>query len=66
MVGGKTDGQILLGAKSEKTKNLFDAWSEKRNNVFGAKWQLRENVFGSQSVNLYSATYIIQTLSSGA
>ena len=39
VVGGKVDGQIVFGARSEKRKNLFDA-----------KWQLRKNLFGSQRV----------------
>ena len=30
MVGGKVDGQILFGARSEKSKNLFGARGEKQ------------------------------------
>ena len=30
MVGGKVDGQILFGARSEKPKMLFDARGEKQ------------------------------------
>ena len=41
MVGGKVDGQILFGTRSEK-----------RNNFFGTKWQLRKFLFGSQRVKL--------------
>ena len=41
MVGGKVDGQILFGARSEKPKNSF-----------GAKWQLRKILFGSQRVKV--------------
>ena len=41
MVGGKVDGQILFGARSEKLKN-----------VFGGKWQLWKNLFGSQMVKI--------------
>ena len=37
VVGGKVDGQILFGARSEKPKILFGARSEKRKNLFGAK-----------------------------
>ena len=37
MVGGKVDGQILFGARSEKPKILFSARDEKRKNLFGAK-----------------------------
>ena len=40
VVGGKVDGQILSGTRSEKRKNLF-----------GTKWQFRKIVFGSQRVN---------------
>ena len=37
VVGGKVDGQILFGARSEKPKILFGAWDEKRKNLFGTK-----------------------------
>ena len=37
VVGGKVDGQILFGARSEKLKMLFGARGEKRKNLFGAK-----------------------------
>ena len=37
VVGGKVDGQILFGARSEKLKILFGARGEKRKNLFGAK-----------------------------
>ena len=56
MIGGKVDGQILFGARSEKPKILFDAMGNKRKNLFGAKWQLRKNLFGSQRVNMLSQT----------
>ena len=42
MVGGKVDGQILFGARSEKPKILF-----------GATWQLRKILFGSQRAKLH-------------
>ena len=50
MVGGKVDGQILFGARSEKPKMLYGARGDKRKNLFGAKWHLRKIVFGSQRV----------------
>ena len=37
VVGGKVDGQILFGARSEKPTILFGAIGEKWKNVFGAK-----------------------------
>ena len=37
VVGGKVDGQILFGARSEKPKILFCARGEKLKNLFGAK-----------------------------
>ena len=37
VVGRKVDGQILFGARSEKSKILFGARGEKRKNLFGAK-----------------------------
>ena len=37
VVGEKVDGQILFGARSEKSKMLFVARGEKRKNLFGAK-----------------------------
>ena len=37
VVGGKVDGQILFGARSEKPKILFGARGEQRKNLFGAK-----------------------------
>ena len=50
VIGGKVDGQILFGARSEKPKILFGAGGEKPKNFFGAKWQLRKTLFGSQRV----------------
>ena len=47
-VGGKVDGQILFGTRSEKPKSLFGTRDEKRKNLFGTKWQLRKILFGSQ------------------
>ena len=35
VVGGKVDGLILFGTKSEKPKILFGTKNEKRKNVFG-------------------------------
>ena len=52
MVGGKVDGQILFGTRSEKPKILFGTRDEKRKNLFGTKWQLQKILFGSQRVNL--------------
>ena len=37
VVGGKVDGQILFGARSDKPNILFGARVEKRKNLFGAK-----------------------------
>ena len=37
VVGRKVDGQILFGARSEKSIILFGAMGEKRKNLFGAK-----------------------------
>ena len=37
VVGGKVDGQILFGTRSEKPKILFAARDEKQKNLFGAK-----------------------------
>ena len=37
VVGGKLDGQLLFGARSEKPKSLFGARGEKWRNLFGAK-----------------------------
>ena len=37
VVGGKVDGQILFGARSEKAKILFGARGEKRKNLCGTK-----------------------------
>ena len=51
VVGGKVDGQILSGTRSEKPKILFGTRDEKRKNLFGTKWQFRKNLFGSQRVN---------------
>ena len=50
MIGKKVDGQILIGARSEKSKIVFGARGQKRKNLFGAKWHLRKIVFGSQTV----------------
>ena len=52
MVGGKVNGQILFGARSEKSKILFGARGEKRKHLFCAKWQLRKMLFNSQRVKL--------------
>ena len=52
MVGGKVDGQILFGARSEKPKILFGARGEKPKKLFGVKWQLQKTLFGSQGVNI--------------
>ena len=53
MVGGKVDGQILFGIRSEKLKILFGTRDEKRKNLFGTKCQLRKILFGSQRVKIY-------------
>ena len=45
MVGGKVDGQILFGTRSEKPKILFGTRDEKRKNLFGTKWQLRKILY---------------------
>ena len=37
VAGGKVDGQILFGARSEKPKILFGARGEKWKNLFGAE-----------------------------
>ena len=37
VVGGKVDGQILFGARSEKPKILFGARGEKWKILFGTK-----------------------------
>ena len=37
VVGGKVDGQILFGSRSEKLKILFCARGDKWKNVVGAK-----------------------------
>ena len=37
VVGGKVDGQILFGTRSEKPKILFGARGEKPKILFGAK-----------------------------
>ena len=50
--GGKVDGQILSGTRSEKPKILFGTRDEKRKNLFGTKLQFRKNLFGSQRVNI--------------
>ena len=50
MVGGKVDGQILFGARSEKPKILFRARGEKQKNLFETTRQLRKFLFGSQRV----------------
>ena len=50
VVGGKVDGQILFGIRSEKPKILFGARDQKRKNLFGAKLQLRKILLGSQRV----------------
>ena len=55
VAGGKVDGQILLGARSEKFKILFGARGEKWKNLFRAKWHLWKILFGSQRVQ-YSNT----------
>ena len=50
VVGGKVNGQILFGARSEKLKIFVGARGEKWKNLFGDKWQLRKVLFGSQRV----------------
>ena len=50
MVGGKIDGQILSGTRSEKLKILSGTMDEKPKNLFGTKWQFRKILFGSQRV----------------
>ena len=52
VVGGKVDGQILSGTRSENPKILFGTRDEKRKNLFGTKWQFRKILFGSQRVKL--------------
>ena len=52
VVGGKVDGQILFGTRSEKPIILFSTRDEKRKNLFGSKWQLQKFLFGSQRVNI--------------
>ena len=52
MVGGKVDGQILSGTRSEKPKILSGTRDEKRKNLFGTKWQFGKFLPGSQRVNL--------------
>ena len=52
MVGGKVDGQILFGAKSEKPEILFGTRDEKRKNLFGAKWQLRKIYLAVKGLNV--------------
>ena len=37
LVGGKVDGKILSGTRSEKPKILFGNRDEKRKNLFGTK-----------------------------
>ena len=37
VVGGKVDGQILSGTRSEKLKILFGTIDKKRKNLFGTK-----------------------------
>ena len=37
VASGKVDGQILVGARSEKPKILFGTRGEKRKNLFGTK-----------------------------
>ena len=51
VVGGKVDGQILSGTRSEKPKILSGTRNEKRKNLFGTKWQFRKILLGSQRVN---------------
>ena len=53
MIGGKVDGQILFGARSESPKIVFGARGEKQKNLFDYKWQLRKILFGSQMVKQY-------------
>ena len=50
LVGGKVDGQILSGTRSEKPKIWFGTRDEKRKNLFDTKWQFRKILFGSQRV----------------
>ena len=37
LFGGKVDGQVLFGTRSEKPKILFGTRDEKRKNLFGTK-----------------------------
>ena len=58
MVGGKVDGKILSGTRSEKPKILFGTRDEKRKNLFGTKLQFQQILFGSQrvkTINVFSA-----------
>ena len=52
VVGGKVDGQIVSGTRSEKPKILFGSRDEKRKNLFGTKWQFRKILLGSQRVKI--------------
>ena len=61
VVGGKIDGQILSGTRSEKPKILFGTRDEKRKNLFGTKLQFRKILFGSQRVKTW--VYVLRWLS---
>ena len=52
VVGGKVDGKILSGTRSEKPKILFGPRDEKWKNLFGTKLQFQKILFGSQRVNI--------------
>ena len=60
VVGGKVDGQILFGARSEKPKKKCGARGEEPKILFGPKWQLWKILFGSQrvKVRLFPYNYI--------
>ena len=55
VVGGKVDGQILSGTRSEKPKILSGTRDEKRKNLFATKWQFRKILFGSQRVKMLTS-----------
>ena len=52
VIGGKVDGQILSGTRSEKPKIVSGTRDEKRKNLFGTKWQFQKILFGSQRVKM--------------
>ena len=57
VVGGKVDGQIWYGIRSEKPKILFGTRDEKWKNLFGAKWQLRKFYLAVKGLLYF--TYVI-------